>query len=59
MRLYKIHDADIIKAMESPDLEEKEGERLVVLKMLPKKFGGLPPKVVYKEIEKGSLVITV
>jgi hypothetical protein len=44
--------------MASPDLEEREGEKLVAIKKFPKRFGGFPIKVVYKETEEGALVIT-
>ena len=58
MRLYKIQDANIIEAMESPDLQEREGEKQVAIKKFSKRFGGLPIKVVYKETHEGTLVIT-
>lgn len=58
MRLYKIHGTDIIEAMESPDLENMEGNKHIAIKKFPKKFGGLSLKVVYKKTNGKVLIIT-
>ncbi len=56
MRLYGIHEADLLGAIQSPDRKVREGDKTVVLKTFPKRFSGLPLKVIYHE-ELGEVVI--
>lgn len=57
MRLYDILEADIIEAIESPDLKEKEGGKHIVLKKIRNRFSGFPLKVVYRK-DTEVLIIT-
>ncbi len=58
MRLYNISERDILKAVESPDVSGKEGDKVVVLKKFQDKFSGFPLKVVYEKIGNQLFVIT-
>ena len=58
MRLYKISEKDILEAIESADVADKEGDKLVVLKKVGKKYSGYPLKVVYEKIENQLFIIT-
>ena len=52
MRLYKIAEQDIIKAIEEPDSTSREGGRLTAFKHFSKKFSGYSLKVVYERVKK-------
>ena len=58
IRLYKISETDIINTIELPDYTEREGDKLIALKKIPKKFGGYPLKVVYMMENDEAFIIT-
>jgi hypothetical protein len=58
MRLYKISEKDISEAIESADVEEKEGYKLVALKQFRNKFSGYPLKVVYERMANQLFIVT-
>ena len=58
MRLYKVSERDILEAIESADVEDKEGDKLVVLKKFRGKYSGYPLKVVYERTENQLFIIT-
>jgi hypothetical protein len=59
MRLYNISERDIIGAVESPDVSNKEENRMVALKHFQDKFAGYPLKVVYEKVENEIFIVTV
>ena len=58
MRLYKISERDIVEAIESADVADKEEDKLVVLKKFRGKYSGYPLKVVYERTENQLFIIT-
>jgi hypothetical protein len=58
MRLYKIPETDILKAIESPDIFDREGINVIAIKKLQNKYSNYPLKVVYEKTEKEFLIIT-
>jgi len=58
IRLYKISDRDIINTIGSPDYSEREGDKFIALKKIPKKFGDYPLKVVYVIDNDEAFIIT-
>jgi hypothetical protein len=58
MRLYGIREADLLDAIQSPDLRSQERRRTVALKRFPHRFAGYPLKVVYREEEGEILIVT-
>ncbi len=57
MRLYKIGEGDILEAIKSPDMSDKEGNKMIAIKKFQNKFSDYPLKVVYNEDE--NFIITV
>ena len=58
MRLYKISEADILNAVESPDASGTEENRTVAVKKFRDKFLGYPLKVVYEKMGNEIFVLT-
>jgi hypothetical protein len=58
MRLYNISERDILNAIESPDVSDKERDKVVVVKKFQDKFSGFPLKVVYEKIGNELFIIT-
>ena len=58
MRLYKISEKDISKGIESADVEEKEGYKLVALKQFENRFSGYPLKVIYERMANQLFIVT-
>ena len=58
MRLYKIREADILSAVESPGVSVTEENRMVAIKKFGDKFMGYPIKVVYENMEKEIFILT-
>ncbi|HSB07111.1 MAG TPA: DUF4258 domain-containing protein [Thermodesulfobacteriota bacterium] len=58
MRLYKVSERDILEAIEAADVEDKEGDKLVVLKKFRRKYSGYPLKVIYERTENQLFIIT-
>jgi hypothetical protein len=56
IKLYKISEEDISRAIELPDGEEREGGKRIAIKKFSKKYSGYPLKVVY-EIEKEEIFV--
>jgi hypothetical protein len=52
MKLYKISEEDIAKAITTPDISEKRGNKFIAVQKIPKKFTRYPLKIVYST-EKG------
>lgn len=59
IRLYKITETDILETIHSPDLIDKEGEKLVAIKKFENRFSGYPLKIVYKRNKMLLFIITV
>lgn len=59
IRLYKISKTDIIETIESPDLSDKEGSKLIALKKFPNKFSGFHLKVVYEKTGHEITIVTI
>ncbi len=58
MKLYKIDEEDIAKAINTPDISERQGDKLVAIKKIPGKFTRYPLKVVYEKMKDDELIIT-
>ena len=58
MRLYKISESDIIEAIESSDVSDREGSKSIAIKKFSGRFSGYPLKVVYESAEEDIYVIT-
>ena len=58
MRLYNISEKDISEAIESADVEEIEGNKLVALKQFKNRFSGYPLKVVYERMANQLFIVT-
>jgi hypothetical protein len=58
MRLYNISERDILNAIDSPDLSDREGDKVVAVKKFQDKFSGFPLKVVYEKIGNELFIIT-
>jgi hypothetical protein len=58
MRLYKISEADILSAVESPQVSDTEENRTVAIKKFRDKFLGYPLKVVYEKMEDEIIILT-
>jgi hypothetical protein len=58
MRLYNISERDILNAIDSQDLSDREGDKVVAVKKLQDKFSGFPLKVVYEKIGNELFIIT-
>jgi hypothetical protein len=58
MRLYNISERDILNAIDSPDLSDREGDKVVAVKKSQDKFSGFPLKVVYEKIGNELFIIT-
>ncbi len=57
MRLYGIKEMDIQETINSPDREETQEGQKIAYKTFPKRFSGLPLKVIFV-IEKEAVIIT-
>jgi hypothetical protein len=58
MRLCKISENDIMETIESPDLTQREGNKLIALKEFSNRFSGYPLKIVYERTGDEMRVIT-
>ena len=58
MRLYNISERDILNAIDSPDVSDREGDKVVAVKKFQDKFSGFPLKVVYEKIGNELFIIT-
>ncbi len=58
IRLYQISKTDILKAVESPDITDIEGNNIIYIKKFRNKYSGYPLKVVCKKIEEELFIIT-
>ena len=58
MKLYKIAEQDIIKTIEFPESTDREGDKLIAIKKLLKKFSDYPLKVVYEKTRGEIRIIT-
>ena len=58
IRLYKILETDIIETINAPDLNDREGDKLIAIKKFTDKYSGYPLKVVYKRVKGEEIVIT-
>jgi len=58
MRLYNISQSDVRAVIDSPDVTEKEGNKIVAIKSFSNRFSGYPLKVVYEIIDEEIAVIT-
>jgi hypothetical protein len=58
MRLYDISERDILSAIDSPDVSDREGKKVVAVRKFQDKFSGFPLKVVYEKIGDELFIIT-
>jgi hypothetical protein len=58
MKLYEIAMSELLGTINSPDIIEPEGDRIVVCKRFNDRFSGYPLKVVYKKKKEDVFVIT-
>ena len=58
MKLYKIKEEDIAKAIKTPDFTENQDDKFIAIKKFPRKFARYPLKVVYEKLKDDELIIS-
>jgi hypothetical protein len=58
MRLYNISERDISDTIDLPEISDREGIKMVAVKIIQDRFSGYPLKVVYEKRENELFIIT-
>ncbi|MBF0466741.1 MAG: DUF4258 domain-containing protein [Nitrospirae bacterium] len=58
MKLYGIDSCEIKEAIDAPDTEDRDGNKLTAIKKFTDRFSGYPLKVVYEKTGDDIFIIT-
>ena len=58
IKLYGIHEGEILEAIKTPDAVDKKGHKITAIKKFINRFSGYPLKVVYEKKGNDIFIIT-